>query len=1110
MKIIESILKTFVGDKKKKDLKALQPFVDEVHAYEKSLESLTNDELRAKTQEFKDKIRQATAPYEQEIQELKHQIENAGLEEKESLYRRIDKLNDTIYEVSQKVLDDIKAEAFAVMKETAKRFFHNEEIEVTATPFDRELSDKVSYIRLEGDKAVWSNEWDAMGKPVKWDMIHYDVQLIGGLVLHQGKIAEMMTGEGKTLVATLPIYLNALTGKGVHVVTVNDYLAKRDAAWMGPLYQFHGLSVDCIDHHRPNSASRRNAYNCDITYGTNNEFGFDYLRDNMAHSINDLVQRDHHYAIIDEVDSVLIDDARTPLIISGPVPQGDRHEFNELKPDIESLVNSQHRYLTGVLAKAKKLIKEGNTEEGGFLLLRVYRGLPKNKALIKFLMEDGMKQLLQKTESFYMQDNNREMPKVDKELYFVIDEKNNSIELTDKGIEELSKKRGDKDFFVLPDIGVRIGEIEQSDLPEEEKIKLKEEAYREFALKSERIHTMNQLLKAYTLFEKDVEYVIMDGKIMIVDEQTGRIMEGRRYSDGLHQAIEAKENVKIEDATQTFATITLQNYFRMYRKLAGMTGTAITEAGEFWEIYKLDVVEIPTNKPLIRDDKDDLVYKTKKEKYKAIIDEIVRLVEAGRPVLVGTTSVEISELLSRYLTVRGIKHNVLNAKLHKKEAEIVAEAGKPGVVTIATNMAGRGTDIKLTPEVVKAGGLAIIGTERHDSRRVDRQLRGRAGRQGDPGSSQFFVALDDNLMRLFGSERIAKFMDRMGLKEGEVIQHPMISKSIERAQKKVEENNFGIRKRLLEYDDIMNAQREVIYRQRRHALDGERLQVDIVNMMYDAVQAIVEAHKPENDFESFEMELLRLAAMPSPVSEEEFKSLNESEITEKVFDAVVAHYKEKMQRNAAMAYPVIKQVFENEGNRYTNISVPFTDGVKELQVITNLEEAYNTEGKQLISDFEKNITLAIIDENWKDHLRQMDELRTYVQNATYEQKDPLLIYKFEAFNLFKKLVDNINREVVSFLFKGELPSASPQQVQQARLPKREKVQLSKAEFDHSAAQANRRQEPQPVETFRRTERKIGRNEIVTVKNINTGENKQMKYKKAIPLIEKGEWVIVNE
>jgi preprotein translocase subunit SecA len=1110
MKILDSVLKVFVGDKKKQDLKLLQPIVPKVHSFEETLSKLSNDQLRAKTAEFKKIIQEGIKEFNKQISELEAQLESADLDDKEGIYEQIDKLNDQAYEATEAILEKIQPEAFAVMKETAKRFVENTEIEVTAGPFDRELSATKPYITLEDDKAIWSNSWDAMGKPITWDMIHYDVQLIGGSVLHQGKIAEMMTGEGKTLVATLPIYLNALPGKGVHIVTVNDYLAKRDAAWMGPLFEFHGLSVDCIDHHQPNSAARRKAYNSDITYGTNNEFGFDYLRDNMAHSMDDLVQRPHNYTIVDEVDSVLIDDARTPLIISGAIPQGDRHEFNELKPSIENLVNTQQRYLNGVLAEAKKLIKDGKTEEGGFLLLRVFRGLPKNKALIKFLTQEGVKQLLQKTESFYMQDNNREMPKVDKELLFVIDEKNNSIELTDKGIDTLSGKGGDPDFFVLPDLGMEIGRIDKSDLSDEEKLAKKEELYREFGMKSERIHTMNQLLKAYTLFEKDVEYVIMEGKIMIVDEQTGRIMEGRRYSDGLHQAIEAKENVKIEDATQTYATITLQNYFRMYRKLSGMTGTAVTEAGEFWEIYKLDVVEIPTNKPLLRDDKDDLVFKTKREKYNAVIDEIEVLVNQKRPVLVGTTSVEISELLSRMLNIRKIKHNVLNAKLHKKEADIVAQAGNPGVVTIATNMAGRGTDIKLTDEVKEAGGLAIIGTERHDSRRVDRQLRGRAGRQGDPGSSQFFVALDDNLMRLFGSERIAKMMDRMGLKEGEVIQHSMISKSIERAQKKVEENNFGIRKRLLEYDDIMNAQREVVYKRRRHALDGERLQVDIVNMIYDTCESIVHEYKPSDDFEGFEMELIKFSTTASPVSADEFKSMSENELTNTIFKTVQKHYQDKIERNAAIAFPVIKNVFENEGNRYENISVPFTDGVKNLNVVTNLKKAYETEGKQLVSDFEKNITLAIIDDNWKEHLRKMDELKTYVQNATYEQKDPLLIYKFEAFELFKTMVDDVNKEVVSFLFKGELPNQNPDQVQQARTQKREKVQLSKAEFNQEAARANQTQQPQVTETIVRTERKIGRNERVTIKNVVTGENKEVKYKQAIPLLDKGEWVLVEE
>ena len=1001
-------------------------------------------------------------------------------------------------------------EAFAVVKETAKRFVESTEIEVTATPFDRELSGERDHITLEGDKAFWANSWDAAGKPVTWDMIHYDVQLIGGSVLHQGKVAEMMTGEGKTLVSTLPVYLNALTGNGVHLVTVNDYLAKRDKAWMGPIFEFHGFSTDCIDYHQPNSDARRKAYNADITYGTNNEFGFDYLRDNMASSKDDLVQRAPNYAIIDEVDSVLIDDARTPLIISGPVPQGDRHEFNELKPLVNDIVGIQSKYLISILAEAKKLIAAGDTKEGGFQLLRVFRGLPKNKALIKFLSLEGTKQILQKTENYYMADNNKLMPEVDKELWFVIEEKNNQIDLTDKGIAHLSEKTSNENFFVLPDIGVKVGEIDTSENTPEEKANQKEELYKDFSIKSERIHTMNQLLKAYTVFEKDVEYVVMENKVMIVDEQTGRIMDGRRYSDGLHQAIEAKEDVKIEDATQTFATVTLQNYFRMYRKLSGMTGTAITEAGELWEIYKLDVVEIPTNRPIQRDDKEDLVYKTAREKYNAVIEDIVVLVEQKRPVLVGTTSVEISELLGRMLQMRKIPHNILNAKLHKREADVVAEAGKPGVVTIATNMAGRGTDIKLTNEVKDVGGLAIIGTERHDSRRVDRQLRGRAGRQGDVGSTQFYVALDDNLMRLFGSDRIAKMMDRMGLKEGEVIQHSMISKSIERAQKKVEENNFGIRKRLLEYDDIMNAQREFVYKRRRNALDGKRLQVDIANMIYETCESIINNNKIVKDFKNFEFELIKFSSMTSPISEEEFEKLTEKEIADKLFDIVSEHYKNKIERNAVLAFPVIKDVFENEGDKYERIVVPFTDGIKSLQVVTNLKEAYETEGKSLVTDFEKNITLAIIDENWKDHLRKMDELKHSVQNASYEQKDPLLIYKFEAFELFKLTVDEINKEVLSFLFKGELPAQS-NQISEARDRKKERLNTSKADVQNSSEQAisNSRQQSDPVETVVRDQPKIGRNERVTIKNVMNGEQKEVKYKQAIPLIEKGEWVVVQ-
>ncbi|WP_428742442.1 preprotein translocase subunit SecA [Tenacibaculum sp.] len=1113
MSVLNSIIKLFVGDKQQKDLKSLQPIVEKVRSFENSLSNLSNDELRAKTIEFKSKINDATKSFTDKITTLEEEALTADIDRQEDIYAEIDKLRDEAYEASEAVLLDIMPEAFATVKETAKRFANNTELEVTATPFDRELSATREHVTLEDDKAYWANSWDAAGKPVTWDMVHYDVQLIGGSVLHQGKIAEMMTGEGKTLVSTLPVYLNALTGNGVHVVTVNDYLAKRDRAWMAPIFEFHGLSTDCIDYHQPNSEARRTAYNADITYGTNNEFGFDYLRDNMANSKQDLVQRAPNYAIIDEVDSVLIDDARTPLIISGPVPQGGRHEFNELKPLVADLVSLQNKYLVGVLAEAKRLIKEGDTKEGGFLLLRVYRGLPKNKALIKFLSQEGIKQILQKTENFYMQDNNKLMPEVDAELWFTIEEKNNQIDLTDKGIAHLSEITKNETFFVLPDISVKVGQIDKSDATPEEKANQKEELYREFSVKSERIHTMNQLLKAYTVFEKDVEYVVMDNKVMIVDEQTGRIMDGRRYSDGLHQAIEAKENVKIEDATQTFATVTLQNYFRMYRKLSGMTGTAITEAGEFWEIYKLDVVEIPTNKPIQRDDKQDLVYKTTREKYNAVIDDIVKLVGEGRPVLVGTTSVEISELLGRMLQMRKIPHNILNAKLHKKEADVVAEAGKPGVVTIATNMAGRGTDIKLSNEVKAAGGLAIIGTERHDSRRVDRQLRGRAGRQGDVGSSQFYVALDDNLMRLFGSERIAKMMDRMGLKEGEVIQHSMISKSIERAQKKVEENNFGIRKRLLEYDDIMNAQREFVYKRRRHALDGKRLQIDIANMIYDTCNSIVIQNKEAKDFQNFEFELIRFSSMTSPFSEEEFNKATEQELTDKLYQIVTEHYKEDAGRNAENAFPVIKNVFENEGDRYERIVVPFTDGTKTLQVVTNLKEAYESGGKSLINDFEKNITLAIIDENWKDHLRKMDELKQTVQNATYEQKDPLLVYKFEAFELFQETIDKINKEVLSFLFKGQLPSQEASQVSEAHEQQREKLDLRKDEVQNSTQQAisnarnQQTQEQQIIETVVREQPKIGRNEKVTIKNVMTGEEKEVKFKQAIPLLEEGTWVL---
>jgi preprotein translocase subunit SecA len=1116
MSFLNSVLKVFVGDKSKQDVKALSPIVEEVLAFEKTLESLSLDELRAKTTEFKQRIAEGRKAFEDKIAELKIEAENTeDIDKREDIYQEIDKIEDQSYEATEKVLDEIKAEAFAVVKETAKRFKDNETLTVTASTFDRELSADKDYITLDGDKAHWSNAWDAAGKPITWDMVHYDVQLIGGLALHQGKITEMQTGEGKTLVATLPVYLNALSGRGVHLVTVNDYLAKRDSAWMAPIFEFHGLSVDCIDYHKPNSAARKKAYNADITYGTNNEFGFDYLRDNMAHAPDDLVQRPHHYAIVDEVDSVLIDDARTPLIISGPIPEGDRHEFTELKPKVDDIVGVQRKYLTGVLAEAKKLIAAGDDKEGGFQLLRVYRGMPKNKALIKFLSEEGVKQLLQKTENFYMQDNNREMPKIDAELYYVIDEKNNQIELTDKGVDYLSGK-DDPDFFVMPQIGMEIAKIESQGLEKEQEAELKEELFRDYGVKSERIHTLNQLLKAYALFEKDVQYVVIDNKVMIVDEQTGRIMDGRRYSDGLHQAIEAKENVKIEDATQTFATITLQNYFRMYRKLSGMTGTAVTEAGEFWEIYKLDVVEIPTNRPIARDDKQDLVYKTKREKYNAVIDEVTKLSQAGRPILIGTTSVEISELLSKMLNIRKVPHNVLNAKLHKKEADIVAEAGRPGQVTIATNMAGRGTDIKLSNEVKAAGGLAIVGTERHDSRRVDRQLRGRSGRQGDPGSSQFYVSLEDNLMRLFGSERIAKMMDRMGLSEGEVIQHSMISKSIERAQKKVEENNFGIRKRLLEYDDVMNAQREVVYKRRHHALFGERLRVDLANMIFDTSEIIAQTNKDAQDFKNFEFELIRYFSMSSPLSEAEFNKLSVQEIAQNIYHAAFDHYTEKMVRNAELAFPVIKNVYENEGHKFKRIVVPFSDGVKTLQVITDLEKAYQTDGKQLITDFEKNITLAIVDDAWKTHLRKMDELKQSVQLAVHEQKDPLLIYKFEAFELFKAMIEQVNKDVISFLFKGEIPQETQNNIREAQARKREKVQTSKEEIpnmDERSAQsraAGNTQQQQVVETVVRERPKIGRNDRVTIKHVMSGENKTLKYKQAIPLIDKGDWVLTDD
>jgi preprotein translocase subunit SecA len=1115
MSFINSIIKVFVGDKSQNDVKALQPYLNKIKTFESPLMALSNDELRAKTVFFKEKIKQDRAEKDAKIAALQKEVETIeDIDKREDIYIAIDALEKEAYDISEKTLMEILPEAFAVVKETARRFKENTQLVVTATPKDRELSATKDYITLDGDNAIWANSWNAAGKQITWDMIHYDVQLIGGMVLHEGKIAEMQTGEGKTLVATLPLYLNALTGNGVHLVTVNDYLAKRDSTWKAPLFEFHGLTVECIDNYQPSTEGRKKAYDADITYGTNNEFGFDYLRDNMAHSPDDLVQRKHNYAIVDEVDSVLIDDARTPLIISGPVPQGDRHEFNELKPKIENLVGLQRQLANGFLAEAKRLIKEGNTKDGGFNLLRAYRSLPKNKALIKFLSEEGIKQLLQKTENQYMQDNKRDMHKVDEALYFVIEEKNNQVELTDNGIKFLSSDSADNNFFVLPDIGTEIAAIEKKKLDKDAEAEEKEKLFQDFGVKSERIHTLTQLLKAYTLFEKDVEYVIMDNKIMIVDEQTGRIMDGRRYSDGLHQAIEAKENVKIEAATQTFATVTLQNYFRMYNKLGGMTGTAVTEAGELWQIYKLDVVEIPTNRPMARKDKEDFIYKTTREKFNAVIEDVTQLSQAGRPVLIGTTSVEISELLSRMLKMRGVTHNVLNAKMHKQEAQIVEEAGKPGVVTIATNMAGRGTDIKLSAEVKAAGGLAIVGTERHDSRRVDRQLRGRAGRQGDPGSSQFYVSLEDNLMRLFGSERVAKVMDRMGLQEGEVIQHSMMTKSIERAQKKVEENNFGVRKRLLEYDDVMNAQREVVYKRRRHALFGERLKLDIANMLYDTCELIVSENKVSNNFKNFEFELIRYFSITSPVTESEFMKLSEMELTGKIYKATLQFYTEKTERSAREAFPIIKGVYEEKNNHFERIVVPFTDGIKTLNVVTDLKKAYETEGAQLIADFEKNITLSIVDEAWKKHLRKMDELKQSVQLAVHEQKDPLLIYKLEAFNLFRAMLDDVNKEVISFLFKGDLPVQNTPKIEEAKeIRQKEDYKLSKDEIPNSESinrEAGETQQRHVTETIVRDMPKINRNDTITIKQVATGKTESMKYKKAESLLSTGEWVIVNE
>ena len=1068
------------GNKAMRDNKALQPILDKtLEAYER-IKNLDIDALRHKTVEFKEYINNYIAEDEARIKELKlkAETEDLDLEKKNEIFEQVDKLEKQQLEKIEEALNTILPEAFAVLKETAKRFKENEVVEATATDLDRELASKFDHINIEGDKVYYDNSWIAGGNTVTWDMVPYNVQILGGTVLHQGKIAEMATGEGKTLVATFPVYLNALAGRGVHVVTVNDYLAKRDSEWMGTIYEFLGLTVDCIDKHEPNSQARRNAYLADITYGTNNEFGFDYLRDNMTGNPEELVQRKHHFAIVDEVDSVLIDDARTPLIISGPTPRGDHHEFDILKADVVKLYEAQKRLVTLCLAEAKKILTDPNaTQEqknhGANQLFRAFRGLPKNNALIKFLSEEGMKALMQKTEGFYLQEQQKNMHLIDDELYFVIDEKLHSVDLTEKGIDELTKAYNDSSFFILPDVGSEIAELERSSLSDDEKVMKKSELLRNFSEKSERLHTVQQLLKAYTLFEKDVDYVIMDNKIKIVDEQTGRIMEGRRWSDGLHQAVEAKENVQVEAATQTYATITLQNYFRMYHKLAGMTGTAETEAGEFWDIYKLDVVVIPTNKPIARIDAEDLIYKTKREKYNAVIDKIQEFVAEGRPVLVGTTSVEVSELLSKLLTRRGIKHNVLNAKLHAKEAQIVKDAGQAGTVTIATNMAGRGTDIKLGPGVKEAGGLAIIGTERHESRRVDRQLRGRSGRQGDNGSSQFFVSLEDDLMRMFGSDRIAPLMDRLGLQEGEVIQHSMITKQIEKAQKKVEENHFGTRKHLLEYDDVMNSQREAIYEKRRHALFGERLSIDINNMMYDLGESLIERFQEVNDYEGLKLEVLSTMGIDLPFEEDEFKRSKLDILSDRLFDKALEVYNNKTRIIGEKTLPIIENVHKN--TQYENILIPFTDGKKSMNVVVNLKRAVENGAKEISLSVEKFITLGIIDESWKEHLRELDELKHSVQNAHYEQKDPLLIYKFESFNLFKQMIQKINTDVISFLMRANVPMQDGSQVKEQRAKAIDRSKLKEQRNDllsqaHSNTQE--RQVTQPVHV----EKKVGRND----------------------------------
>ena len=1081
--ITKTLSKLFGGNKYEKDIKLIEPLVVKINEEYAKLSSLSHDQLRNKTNEFKDRIKAHLSEIDLQIETLRTEADVPGFDDvdrKDEIYKEVDQLIKDRDKKIEEILDALLPEAFAVMKETARRFTENEKIISKATQLDRDLSVENEFVVIEGDNAIYKNEWDAAGGLIKWNMVHYDVQLIGGIVLHQGKISEMATGEGKTLVATLPAYLNALAGEGIHIVTVNNYLARRDAEWNGVIFNFLGMRVDCIDLYQPNSPERRNAYLADITYGTNNEFGFDYLRDNMVRTNEEKVQRKHHYAMVDEVDSVLIDDARTPLIISGPVPKGgDAEVYNVLKPRINKLIEAQKKVFNSCLNEAKKLIEAGKDKEGGIQLLRAHRSLPKNNALIKFLSEEGNRSLLSNTEGTYIAEHNKRMPEIDKELFFVIDEKNNSVDLTDKGIELITDDGEDPHFFIIPDVGVQIAEIERSLQSKEEKVAAKDQLMQDFTIKSERIHSVQQLLKAYALFEKDTEYVVMDGKVKIVDEQTGRILEGRRYSDGLHQAIEAKENVKIEALTQTYATITLQNYFRMYHKLCGMTGTAETEAGELWDIYKLDVTVIPTNRPMIRKDLEDYVFKTRKEKYNAVIDKVQGLVKEGRPVLVGTTSVEISELLARMLQLKGIKHNVLNAKQHQREAEVVAEAGKAGAVTIATNMAGRGTDIKLGAGVKDAGGLAIIGTERHESRRVDRQLRGRSGRQGDPGSTEFYVSLEDNLMRLFGSERIAKVMDTMGYKEGEVIQHRMITKSIERAQKKVEENNFGIRKRLLEYDDVMNNQRTLVYQKRNHALSGERLTIDLNNTIYDLCDEVVATHHETKEFESFTLDVIRYFSMEPEISQKDFENEKAEAITQKLYEGAKEFYKRKCQTIVNKTYPLVKDLYIARGETLDNVIVPITDGRKGLNILVNLKKSYETEGQEIVRSIERMLSLIIIDDHWKEHLRNMDDLKQSVQGAVYEQKDPLLIYKFEAFDLFKQMLSELNKEIVSFLFKGNVPLRSAEEVKSAAPQKRTDMsQLKETRDDRNAGPGARnpgQPEKKAIEPVR-VEKKVGRND----------------------------------